>query len=160
MRVAFGHAEGEGMRVYLGSDHAGFELKEQVRDVLRDLGHDVIDIGPYTDESVDYPDYAQRVGRAVASGDAPFGVLICGTGIGMAIAANKVPGIRAVQASDPEMARMARLHNDANILTLPGRYIGKEQAAEVLSAFLSTQFEGGRHQRRVDKIGEIEQSQE
>ncbi|MHB1017447.1 MAG: ribose 5-phosphate isomerase B [Coriobacteriia bacterium] len=148
------------MRVYLGSDHAGFELKEQVRDVLRDLGHDVIDIGPYTDESVDYPDYAQRVGRAVASGDAPFGVLVCGTGIGMAIAANKVPGIRAVQTSDPEMARMARLHNDANILTLPGRYIGKEQAAEVLSAFLSTQFEGGRHQRRVDKIGEIEQSQE
>ncbi|MBN2248673.1 MAG: ribose 5-phosphate isomerase B [Coriobacteriia bacterium] len=148
------------MRVYLGSDHAGFELKEQVRDVLRDLGHDVVDIGPYTDESVDYPDYAERVGRAVASGEAPFGVLICGTGIGMAIAANKVPGIRAVQASDPEMARMARLHNNANILTLPGRYIGKEQAAEVLSVFLSTSFEGGRHQRRVDKISDIEQSQE
>lgn len=148
------------MRVYLGSDHAGFELKEQVREVLGDLGHDVVDIGPYTDESVDYPDYAERVGRAVASGEAPFGVLICGTGLGMAIAANKVPGVRAVQASDPEMARMARLHNDANILTLPGRYIDKEQAAEVLSVFLSTAFEGGRHQRRVDKIGRIEQSQE
>lgn len=148
------------MRVYLGSDHAGFELKEQVADVLRDLGHDVVDIGAYTDESVDYPDYAERVARAVAAGEAPFGVLICGTGIGMAIAANKVPGIRAVQASDPEMARMARLHNDANILTLPGRYIDKERAAEVLSVFLSTPFEGGRHQRRIDKIGEIEQSAE
>ncbi len=148
------------MRVYLGSDHAGFELKEQVADVLRDLGHDVVDIGPYTDESVDYPDYAERVARAVASGEAPFGVLICGTGIGMAIAANKVPGIRAVQASDPEMAKMARMHNNANILTLPGRYIDKERAAEVLSVFLSTPFEGGRHQRRIDKIGQIEQSAE
>ncbi|MEA5076784.1 MAG: ribose 5-phosphate isomerase B [Coriobacteriia bacterium] len=148
------------MRVFLGSDHAGFELKEQVADVLRDLGHDVADIGPYTDESVDYPDYAERVARAVAAGEAPFGVLICGTGIGMAIAANKVPGIRAVQASDPEMARMARLHNNANILTLPGRYIDKARAAEVLSAFLTTSFEGGRHQRRIDKIGEIEQSAE
>lgn len=148
------------MRVYLGSDHAGFELKEQVADVLRDLGHDVVDIGPYTDESVDYPDYAERVARAVASGEAPFGVLICGTGIGMAIAANKVPGIRAVQASDPEMAKMARMHNNANILTLPGRYIDKERAAEVLSVFLSTPFEGGRHQRRIDKIDQIEQSAE
>lgn len=148
------------MRVYLGSDHAGFELKEQVADVLRDLGHDVADIGPYTDEPVDYPDYAERVARAVASGEAPFGVLICGTGIGMAIAANKVPGIRAVQASDSEMAKMARMHNNANILTLPGRYIDKERAAEVLSVFLSTPFEGGRHQRRIDKIGEIEQSAE
>lgn len=148
------------MRIYLGSDHAGFELKEQVRDVLHDLGHDVVDVGAYTDEPVDYPDYAERVGRAVASGEAPFGVLICGTGLGMAIAANKVPGVRAIQASDPEMARMARLHNNANVLTLPGRFIGKEQAAEVLSAFLSTPFEGGRHQRRVDKIGDIEKSQE
>jgi ribose 5-phosphate isomerase B len=148
------------MRVYLGSDHAGFELKEQVADVLRDLGHDVVDIGPYTDESVDYPDYAERVARAVASGEAPFGVLICGTGIGMAIAANKVPGIRAVQASDPEMAKMARMHNNANILTLPGRYIDKERAAEVLSVFLSTPFEGGRHQRRIDKIDQIEQPAE
>ncbi|MDY0339820.1 MAG: ribose 5-phosphate isomerase B [Coriobacteriia bacterium] len=146
------------MRIFLGSDHAGFELKEQVRDVLQSIGHDVVDIGPYTDESVDYPDYAERVGRAVASGEAPFGVLICGTGLGMAIAANKVPGVRAVQASEPEMARMARLHNNANILTLPGRFIDKEQAAEVLSVFLSTPFEGGRHQRRLDKISEIEQS--
>ena len=148
------------MRIFLGSDHAGFELKEQVRDVLQSIGHDVVDIGPYTDEPVDYPDYAERVGRAVASGEALFGVLICGTGLGMAIAANKVPGVRAVQASDPEMARLARLHNNANVLTLPGRFIGKEQAAEVLSAFLSTEFEGGRHQRRLDKIGEIEQSRQ
>lgn len=160
MRVASGHAEGEAMRIYLGSDHAGFELKEQVREVLEGFGHEVVDVGTASEDSVDYPDYAEIVARAVAAGKAPFGVLICGTGLGMEIAANKVPGIRAVQASDPEMARMARLHNDANILTLPGRYIDRDRAAEVLSTFLETPFEGGRHQRRVDKIGRIEQSNE
>lgn len=160
MRVACGHTEGQAMRIYLGSDHAGFELKEQVREVLEGFGHEVVDVGPHSDDPVDYPDYAETVARAVAAGEAPFGVLICGTGLGMAIAANKVPGIRAVQASDPEMARMGRLHNDANILTLPGRYIDRDRAAEVLSVFLETPFEGGRHQRRIDKIGEIEKSNE
>lgn len=143
------------MRIHLGADHAGFELKEQVERILGELGHQVTDVGTDGEKSVDYPDYAELVGRAVADGEADLGVLVCGTGLGMAIAANKVPGVRAVQAVDPEMARMARQHNDANVLTLPGRYIGPELAAEVLEAFLGASFEGGRHQRRVDKIDEI-----
>ena len=144
------------MRIHLGADHAGYQLKEQVRDLLIARGHQVTDVGTHGEESVDYPDFAASVARAVAAGEADFGVLVCGTGLGMAIAANKIPGARAVQASDPEMARMSRLHNDANILTLPGRHIGPERAAEVLDAFLGTEFEGGRHQRRVDKIGALE----
>jgi len=144
------------MRVYVGADHAGYQLKEHVERFVTDMGHDVVDVGTDDEESVDYPDYAREVARAVADGDADVGILVCGTGLGMAIAANKVPGVRAVQASDPEMARMARLHNDANVLTLPGRYIGPERAAEVVSAFLGTAFEGGRHQRRIDKIVELE----
>ena len=140
------------MRIHLGSDHAGFALKEQVKTLLEERGHDVTDVGTNGEESVDYPDYAGIVGHAVAEGTADVGVLVCGTGLGMAIAANKVRGVRAVQAYDPEMARMARLHNDANVLTLPGRHISAEQAAPVIDAFLGTAFEGGRHQRRVDKI--------
>lgn len=143
------------MRIHLGADHAGYQLKEHVKSALETMGHDVVDVGTHAEESVDYPDFAQAVGRAVASGEADAGVLVCGTGLGMAIAANKVPGVRAIQASDPEMARMARLHNDANVLTLPGRYIGPEQAAAVIDAFLTTAFEGGRHQRRIDKIDAI-----
>lgn len=143
------------MRIHLGADHAGYQLKEHVKSALEAMGHDVVDVGTHAEESVDYPDFAQAVGRAVASGEADAGVLVCGTGLGMAIAANKVPGVRAIQASDPEMARMARLHNDANVLTLPGRYIGPEQAAAVIDAFLTTAFEGGRHQRRIDKIDAI-----
>jgi ribose 5-phosphate isomerase B len=144
------------MRIHLGADHAGFALKESVRDILTGLGHEVTDVGTDGEDSVDYPDFAAAVASAVAGGAADAGVLVCGTGLGMAIAANKVPGVRAIQASDPEMARMARLHNDANVITLPGRHIGPAQAAEVLEAFLGTQFEGGRHQRRVDKIGALE----
>jgi ribose 5-phosphate isomerase B len=144
------------MRIHLGADHAGFALKESVRDILTGLGHEVTDVGTDGEDSVDYPDFAAAVATAVADGDADAGVLVCGTGLGMAIAANKVPGVRAIQASDPEMARMARLHNDANVITLPGRHIGPAQAAEVLEAFLGTQFEGGRHQRRVDKIVALE----
>lgn len=144
------------MRVYVGADHAGFQLKEHVERFLSGLGHEVIDVGTDGEESVDYPDFAEKVARAVASGEADRGVLVCGTGLGMAVAANKVPGVRAVQAADPEMARMARLHNDANVLTLPGRYIGPERASEVVTAFLETPFEGGRHQRRIEKIGELE----
>lgn len=143
------------MRIRLGSDHAGFPLKQQVGEYLRSQGHEVVDVGPEGEESVDYPVYAERVARGVAEGDADFGVLVCGTGLGMAIAANKVPGVRAVQISDPEFARMARLHNDANVVTLPGRYIDMAQAREILDTFLGTAFEGGRHQRRVDMIGGI-----
>lgn len=144
------------MRIHLGADHAGYELKEHVKGILGSMGHDVVDVGTHGEDSVDYPDFAGQVGRAVASGEADFGVLVCGTGLGMAIAANKVKGVRAIQASDPEMARMSRQHNDANVLTLAGRYIGPERAAEVIDAFLNTAFEGGRHQRRVDKIGALE----
>lgn len=147
------------MRIYVGADHAGFQLKEHVRGWLEAHGHEVVDVGTHAEDSVDYPDYAREVALAVGSGEADFGVLVCGTGIGMAIAANKFPGVRAVQASDPEMAQMARRHNDANILTLAGRYLAPEKANEVLEAFLSAEYEGGRHQRRIDKIGAFEDSQ-
>jgi ribose 5-phosphate isomerase B len=147
---------GARLRIYLGADHAGYPLKEHVREILRSLGHDVVDVGTDGEDSVDYPDFAAAVGRAVASGDAERGVLVCGSGLGMAIAANKIDGVRAVQVMDVEMARMSRLHNDANVVTLPGRYIGPEQAAEILVAFLGTEFEGGRHQHRVDKIVALE----
>lgn len=145
------------MRIYLGADHAGFQLKEHVKRTLAALGHEVTDVGTYAEESVDYPDYARTVGEAVAGGQADAGVLICGTGLGMVIAANKVPGVRAVPVYEPEMARMARRHNNANVIALPGRFITPEAADEVLEAFLTTGFEGGRHQRRIDKIGELEQ---
>lgn len=145
------------MHIHLGADHAGFELKEHVKTALEALGHEVTDVGTDGEHSVDYPDFAGSVAGAVARGDADFGVLVCGTGLGMAIAANKVPGVRAVQISDPAMARMARLHNDANVITLPGRHISPEQADAILEVFLDTEFEGGRHQRRLDKISALEE---
>lgn len=144
------------MRIIVGSDHAGFDLKEHFKGYLEQAGHDVVDVGTTSEESVDYPDYARSVGEAVASGDADLGILACGSGLGMAIAANKVDGVRAVQVMDPELAKMARMHNDANVLTLPGRYMTTEQADAVIDAFLGATFEGGRHQKRVDKITEIE----
>lgn len=144
------------MRIALGSDHAGFELKEHVRGHLEAQGHEVHDVGTHAPESVDYPDYAREVGEAVAHDDVDFGVLVCGSGLGMAIAANKVDGVRAVQVMDPEMAKMARLHNDANVVTLAGRYTEPTLADTIVDTFLSTAFEGGRHQRRVDKIAAIE----
>jgi ribose 5-phosphate isomerase B len=148
------------MRIYLGADHAGFRLKEHVRETLRAWGHEVTDVGTNTEDSVDYPDYARSVALAVGSGEADFGVLVCGTGLGMAIAANKFPGVRAVQISDPEMARMARKHNNANVVTLAGRYTEPAQADAVLEAFLSTEYENGRHQRRIDKITAFENGAE
>lgn len=147
------------MRIYIGADHAGFELKEHVWDTLVAQGHEVTDVGTNGEESVDYPDYAGEVARAVAGGAADFGVLVCGTGLGMAIAANKVPGVRAVQISDPEMARMARLHNNANVVTFAGRYLPPAAADAILDVFLNTEYEGGRHQRRIDKISALEQSE-
>lgn len=144
------------MRIRIGSDHAGFALKEAVKAHLVEEGHDVSDAGPPTQDSVDYPVYAGKVARAVAAGEADFGILLCGTGLGMAIAANKVHGIRAVQVSDPEFAKMARAHNDANVLTLAGRYTDEATAARIVDAFLATPFEGGRHERRVEQITDIE----
>jgi len=146
------------MRIAIGSDHAGFELKEQVKARLLDRGHDVVDVGTDGPASVDYPDFARQVGEAVARAEVDFGVLVCGSGLGMAIAANKVAGVRAVQVTDAEMARMSRLHNDANVVTLGGRYLQPEHAGEIVDTFLSTAFEGGRHQPRIDKITALERT--
>jgi ribose 5-phosphate isomerase B len=144
------------MRIRIGSDHAGFELKELVRIHLQAQGNAVTDEGPASTDSVDYPVYAERVARAVASGQADFGVLVCGTGLGMGIAANKVHGVRAVQISDPEFARMARMHNDANVVTLAGRHTDIATAERIVDTFLTTAFEGGRHQRRLTQIADME----
>ncbi len=143
------------MRIHLGSDHAGFALKERVKAYMQAEGHAVTDVGTFDEGSVDYPVYAHAVARAVADGEADFGVLVCGTGLGMAIAANKVRGVRAAQATSPEFARMARLHNDANVVALAGRYTDAATAESILDAFLGTAFEGGRHQRRVDMMDAI-----
>ena len=140
------------MRVYLGSDHAGYEMKESLKPYFAARDTELVDVGAHSEDSVDYPEFAHLVAQAVASGDADRGVLVCGSGIGMAMAANKVEGVRAAMVTDPELARMMRLHNDANVVTLGGRYIPLELAEEILDAFLDTEFEGGRHQRRVDKI--------
>lgn len=144
------------MRLYVGSDHAGFALKEQVREHLEQEGHEVVDVGTHSEKSVDYPDFARQVGEAVAAGDAEYGILVCGSGLGMAIAANKVDGVRAVQVMDTEMAKMSRMHNDANVVTLAGRYTEPATADAIVDTFLATAFEGGRHQNRVDKITAIE----
>ncbi|RME37949.1 MAG: ribose 5-phosphate isomerase B [Thermoflexia bacterium] len=139
-------------RIAIGADHAGRSLKEEIIAFLQDAGYPVEDMGTYGDESVDYPDYALKVARAVATGAADLGILICGTGIGMSIAANKVRGIRAAVATDCYMAQMAREHNDANNLCLGGRVVGPGLALEIVRTFLQSRFAGGRHARRVEKI--------
>jgi ribose 5-phosphate isomerase B len=140
------------MRIAIASDHAGFELKEHLKAQLAASGHDVVDVGPQTDESTDYPRYARPAARLVAEGDAERGVLICGSGVGVSIVANKVPGVRAVNAHDPEEAALARAHNDVNVVALSGRRLDGEHADAIVSAFLDGQFEGGRHARRVGLI--------
>jgi ribose 5-phosphate isomerase B len=146
------------LRIVIGSDHAGFELKERLKSHLIEAGHLVTDVGPESgDVSVDYPDFALAAARAVAAGDADFGVLACGTGIGMAIAANKVPGIRAANVTDPEFARLAREHNNANVVTVSARFVPVQTNEEIVDAFLSTDFGGGRHEGRVAKITAAEQ---
>jgi ribose 5-phosphate isomerase B len=144
------------VRIHIGADHAGFALKESVREHLVAAGHDVTDVGAFSEESVDYPLIAEKVGRAVADGSAERGVIVCGTGLGVAIAANKVRGVRAVQVMSPEFAEMSRRHNDANVVTLAGRSIGPDEAFPIVDTFLATDFEGDRHQRRVDQISAIE----
>jgi len=148
----------EKLRIVVGGDHAGFALKEKVRDYLAGRGHDVEDAGPVSAESVDYPDFAEKVAERVASRQADFGVLMCGTGLGVAIAANKVPGIRAATCNDTLSAHFARAHNNANVLAMGGRLIDEATAQKVLDTWLSTGFEGGRHQRRVEKIAVIEKN--
>ena len=144
------------MRVSIGSDHAGFEQKQQLVGYLEGLGHDVADRGPADDGRVDYPDFAEKVARDVANDVADLGVLVCGTGIGMAVAANKVDGIRAVNIVRPDFAALAREHNDANVLTLSGRFVSLEENEAIVDAFLATPFGGGRHAGRVAKIHDLE----
>jgi ribose 5-phosphate isomerase B len=142
--------------VALGADHAGWELKEALKAWLMDAGCQVLDFGTHGPDSVDYPDYALQVAEAVTVGKVERGVLVCGTGIGMTIAANKVPGIRAALCGDVFTARMSREHNDANVLTLGGRLMGPEMALDILRMWLETDFAGDRHRRRIGKIADIE----
>lgn len=140
------------MRVSIGSDHAGFEQKQALVDYLKGKGHEVVDRGPANDDRVDYPDYAAPVARDVADGAADYGVLVCGTGIGMAMAADKVPGVRAANIITSEFAALCREHNDANVITLSGRFVPLEENERILDTFLATDFGGGRHAGRVEKI--------
>lgn len=144
------------MKIAVGADHAGFELKNQLRDALLAAGHDVHDFGTATAESTDYPDYAGQVGRAVARGDADRGVLVCGSGVGMSIAANKIRGVRAALGVNEEGVKLTRQHNNANILTLGARFTDPALAHKLVGLFLETAFDGGRHERRVGKITELE----
>jgi len=144
------------MKWVVGADHAGFAAKEHLKRWLLEHGHDVNDLGTHGDASVDYPDFAGRVGRAVAAGEAPLGLLICGSGIGMSIAANKVPGVRAAHCTDCYQARVARQHNDANVLCLGARVSGLGVMEDTLKAFLDHGFDGGRHAARVEKIQRME----
>ncbi|MBU3698839.1 MAG: ribose 5-phosphate isomerase B [Candidatus Kapabacteria bacterium] len=140
------------MTISIGSDHAGFEYKESIKAMLEEHGHTVIDVGTNSAESVDYPDYGQAAAELVRSGQATYGVLVCGSGIGISIAANKLPGIRAANCTSTTMATLARQHNDANIVAVGQRLVSIEEARSIVQTFLETPFEGGRHQRRVDKI--------
>lgn len=144
------------MKIAIGADHAGFTVKEEIKTVIKALGHAVVDEGTGGDASVDYPDFAEKVARAVASGGVDRGVLICGTGIGMSIAANKVPGIRAAVVSDEKTAALSRQHNDANIFCAGARTTPVVKIAESLKVWLQTPFEGGRHLGRVAKIAALE----
>ena len=144
------------MQVALGADHAGFALKNALKRVLDELGIAYHDFGTSSPDAVDYPDFAEAVAKSVAGHQFDRGILVCGTGIGMSIAANKVPGIRAALASEVEAARLSRQHNDANVLTLGARLTPTDRAAEIVRAFLTTEFEAGRHGRRVEKIRSLE----
>ena len=143
-------------RIIAGSDHAGLRLRAEAVRIAREKGFEVEDLGPFAGDSVNYPDYARRVAEAIAAGRARFGLLVCGTGIGMSIAANKVQGVRAALCGSEFEARMARAHNDANVLCLGERVLGAGLAGAVVAAFLEQAFEGGRHQQRLDKVRAIE----
>lgn len=146
------------MRIAVASDHAGFNLKAHVAETLAAAGHDVIDVGTSSTDSVDYPGFAHDAAQKVADGEAERAVLACGSGVGVAIVANKVAGIRAVNAHDAQEAEMARRHNDANVVTLSGARLAPDEADSIVATFLDTEFEGGRHARRVSQIGTIDGS--
>ncbi|MBF0980589.1 MAG: ribose 5-phosphate isomerase B [Clostridiales bacterium] len=143
------------MKIGIASDHGGFELKEYLKEYLKKSGIEVSDFGTNSEEPVDYPIYGERCARAVANGEVERGVVCCGTGIGISIAANKVAGIRCALCTDDNMARLSRQHNNANMLALGGRITSNEEAQKILDAWLITEFEGGRHQRRIDMIDNI-----
>ena len=142
-------------RIALASDHGGFEQKESLKTWLISQGYSVKDLGPGNNASVDYPDYAHAVAKTVKKGEADFGILVCGTGLGMAIAANKVAGVRAVAVTSVEFARLARQHNDANVLCLSGRFVDDAVNKNICAAFLTAEFEGDRHTRRVAKLERV-----
>ena len=144
------------MRIALAADHAGFALKEKLLRRLAEAGHEVSDFGTHTDQSCDYPEFAEQVARAVADGRAERGIVVCMSGIAPAIAANKVRGVRAAPAENVDEVRLTREHNDANVLTLGARFTTEDRAVELIRVFLSTEFEGGRHARRVAQVAEIE----
>ena len=144
------------MKVAIAADHGGYSLKEEIRELLNELGHEAYDFGTNSMESVDYPDYALPVAEGVADGHFDRGILICGTGLGMSIAANKVPGVRAVVVHDTFSAKATRQHNNSNVLAIGGRVIGAGLAQEIVTVWLQTEFEGGRHSNRINKISEIE----
>src|SRR6202521_1859893 len=147
-------------RIVVGSDHAGFRAKETIKKYLEGAGYRVEDVGAHSEESVDYPDYAKAVGERVAAGSDSLGVVVCGAGSGVSIAANKVEGVRAALAHDSLTARRAREHNDANVLALGGKVVGEDEAIAIVQEFLGAQFAGGRHQRRIDKISEMDRVRE
>lgn len=138
--------------ILIASDHAGFELKERLESWLRDNGYSVTDLGTNSDASTDYADYAHPLAQQVSDGTAERGILLCGTGLGMSYVANRYPHVRAAVAWSPEIAELARRHNDANILALPARFLSEDQARQILETWLDTPFEGGRHERRIEKI--------
>lgn len=143
-------------KIYIGSDHAGFAVKDFVKELFEKRGYEVQDLGTYSSDRVDYPDYAAKVAKAVAADPGSQGVLICGTGIGMSIAANKIKGIRAAEVHDYYTAKMARAHNDANVLCFGERVVGKGVIESIVEAWCNTEFEGGRHEKRVEKIMQLE----
>ena len=145
--------------IAIGNDHAATELKFQIKEYLESQGHEVINFGTDTNDSCNYPEFGEAVGKAVVSGEAEAGVLICGTGVGISIAANKVNGVRAVVCSEPVTAKLSKAHNNSNIVAFGARIVGFETAKAIVDAWLTTEYEGGRHQKRVDMLAEIEARQ-
>ena len=143
------------MKVFIGSDHAGFQVKEKLKKIIQELGHDVVDSGPMSEDATDYPDYAEKVSRSVGEGKGDRGVLICGTGIGMSMAANRVPGVLAACVHDRVTAEMSRRHNNANVFCAGARIVPLGEIEDCLKVWLQASFEGGRHARRVEKIAKI-----
>jgi len=144
------------MKIALAADHAGYDEKERIKKTLDEIGVEYDDMGTYSADPVDYPDYARKVGEAVARGEYDQGLLVCGSGTGMAIAANKVRGVRAAVAWNAEIARLARQHNNANVLALAGRFVAPDEQANIVRAWFEAKFEGGRHERRVEKMEDAE----